>query len=334
MQTYNHPTMVAFVLSICLVVATSLSGLAASGYRFLAGKSHTAIRFELYKDLIVLPARINDTMNVKLILDTGTRSMLLYGKRFAGMQNLSGNKKVKISGWGSPLGVDAGVSFPNNIRIGNVKGEALGIAVVPTRPLFENKRSIDGIIGYELFVKFVVEINYKTRTLHLFEKLPYGHADGFTAIPLEINRAMPQVKTNIVLSDQSNVNINLLVDTGSSLGLTLFSKDKYAFYSSADQRPVGVGLNGIVRGFDLYFKHMFLGDLKVRRIPSYVVNVEQHPDEQFTYCGSVGAAFLKKHIVIFDYPSSQMFLLNYKDARSLKPVKPVRDVIRTVALPS
>ena len=335
----NKIPMVAPVLIILLVLSSVSGGLAspsrttlwrseAGGYDFLRGKSSTAIRFEMYRNLIVIPAMINDTINVKLILDTGTRSMLLYGKRFASMPRLSTNRRVKIAGWGSPEGVDAAVSYPNNILIGSIRGEGLAVAVVPTRTLFEDRPSIDGIIGYELFVKFVVEINYRTRTIHLFEKLPYGHAEGFTSIPLEINKAMPQVQSSIVMKDKSTVNLRLLIDTGSSLGLTLFSKDKFAPHTGDIQRTVGIGLNGIIKGFDLYLKHFFLGSLKVRAMPSYVVNVEAHPDEQFTYCGSVGAAFLKKHIVIFDYPSSRLFLLSYKDARR------ARAVVRTEALPS
>ena len=242
--------------------------------------------------------------------------MLLYGKRFAGLQNTSKNKHGKVAGWGSPEGVDAAVSFPNAIRIGHIQGEALGIAVVTSRNLFDDKPQIDGIIGYELFVKFVVEINYKAKTIYLFERMPYQHAAGFISVPLEINKAMPQVESSIVLNDKTKVNLRLLVDTGSSLGLTLFSKDQFGRYASDVQQPVGIGLNGIVRGFDLYLKHLFLGDLKVKSIPSYLVSVKEHPDEKFTFCGSIGAAFLKKHIVIFDYPSSKMFLLPYKGAKA------------------
>jgi hypothetical protein len=323
--------MVAPVL-ILLLVMSSLSGFAANGYQFLEGATRTAIRFEIYRNLIVIPARINDTLNAKLILDTGTRSMLLYGKKFANMKNLSSKRRVKISGWGSPEGVDAQVSFPNNIRIGSIRGEELGVAVVPSRPLFADKPTIDGIIGYELFVKFVVEINYKTKTIYLFDKLPPGHAEGFTSIPLEINKAMPQVQSSILLKDKTTVNLRLLVDTGSSLGLTLFSKDRFSIQSSEIPRTVGIGLNGVIKGFDLYLKHFFLGDMKVKSGQSYVVNVEEHPDEKFTYCGSVGAAFLKKHIVIFDYPSSKLFLISYKAARALNAV--ARSRPRTVALPS
>lgn len=315
--------MVAPVLTILLLVS-SLSGLAAGGYQFLNGATKTSIKFELYKDLIVIPAQINDTLKVKLILDTGTRSMLLYGKRFAGLQNLSANRQVKVAGWGSPEGVAAAVSYPNNIRIGHISGEGLAFAVVPNRSLFADRPRIDGIIGYELFVKFVVEINYKTRTIYLFEKMPYRHAQGFTSVPLEINKAMPQVQSSIILSDKTRVELRLLVDTGSSLGLTLFSKDKFGGYASAVQKPVGVGLNGIIRGFDLYLKHLFLANLEVKSIPSYLVNVEQHPDDSFTFCGSIGAAFLKKHIVIFDYPSSRMFLLSYKAAKGASQIVDLR----------
>lgn len=323
--------MVAPVLIIVLLLS-SLTGLAASGYQFLEGVTRTSIKFELYKDLIVIPAKINDTLKVRLILDTGTRSMLLYGKRFAGLQNLSANRQIKVSGWGSPDGVAAAVAYPNNIQIGHVTGEALAIAVVPGRSLFAEKPKIDGIIGYELFVKFVVEINYKTRMIHLFEKMPFRHTHGFTAVPLEINKAMPQVQSSIILSDKTRVDLRLLVDTGSSLGLTLFSKDQFGGYASDIQRPVGVGLNGIIRGFDLYLKHLFLANLEVKSIPSHLVNVEQHPDDKFTFCGSIGAAFLKKHIVIFDYPSSRMFLLSYKAAKAA--TKAARDVVRIVDLPS
>ncbi|MEI9919840.1 MAG: aspartyl protease family protein [Bacteroidota bacterium] len=299
--------MVTPILTL-LFVLSSLSAIAVGGYDFLKGKSSTTIHFEMFRNLIVIPATINDSVKVKLILDTGTRSMLLYGKRFASMPNLTGSRHVKVAGWGSPLGVDAHVSYPNNIILGNIKGEALGVAVIPTRKLFDDVPGIDGIIGYELFIKFVVEINYKARTIRLFGKLPYGHAEGFTCIPLDINKTMPQVQSSIVLNDKSTVNLQLLIDTGSSLGLTVFSKEKFKNYCGAVEHTVGMGLNGAVKGFDLYLNHFILGTLKVKSVSSCLVNVEEHPDDSFTYCGSVGAAFLKKHIVIFDYPSSKLFL--------------------------
>ncbi|MEJ0030810.1 MAG: hypothetical protein WDO15_10775 [Bacteroidota bacterium] len=87
--------MVRSILTL-FIILPSFSALALSGgYDFLAGKSSSTIHFELFRNLIVIPAMINDSVKVKLILDTGTRSMLLYGKRFASMPNLTTARRVK-----------------------------------------------------------------------------------------------------------------------------------------------------------------------------------------------------------------------------------------------
>ncbi len=88
---------------------------------------------------------------------------------------------------------------------------------------------------------------------------------------------MPQVQSSVILKDKTTVNLRLLVDTGSSLGLTLFSKDRFGSHRFEVPHTVGIGLNGAIKGFDLYLKHFFLGSLKVKSGQSYVVNVEEHP---------------------------------------------------------
>lgn len=300
--------MKALRLSLVLMFATLTPALGAGGYRLAAGRTFTSVEFEKYKDLIVLPAVINDTLHVRLILDTGTRSILLYGKRFAHLKNLSTRRKVSVAGWGSPHPIDASFSYPNQIQIGHVTGEALAIAVIPDRPLFKDHTTIDGIIGYELFAKFIVEINYQTQIIRMFERLPFGYGSEFVTVPLEVNRAMPQVNSKVVINSKTSVNVKLLVDTGSSLGLALFTKDEFLLHSSHQRLPVGIGLNGPVYGYDLYWKEFWLGDLPIRRIPAHVIDIDEHPDQSFTYCGSIGAAFLKKHTVIFDYPGERLLL--------------------------
>lgn len=299
--------MVALFVVAAFVFALS-PAFGAGGFQLQPGRTHTSVPFQTYKDVIIVPAIINDTVPVRLILDTGTRSILLCGKRFAGMQNLSSRRKVGITGWGSPKPIDAAVSYPNTIEIGHVRGEALAFAVVPERHLFAGRPDIDGIIGYELFAKFIVEINYDTEVLQLFEKLPYGYASDFVKIPLEVNKAMPQIASTVVLNNKTTVQVKLLVDTGSSLGLALFTKEKFLEFSSHRLQSVGIGLNGPIHGYDLYCKRIMLGNLRVKQIPTHVIDIDEHPDETFSYCGSIGAAFLRKHVVIFDYPGERLLL--------------------------
>jgi hypothetical protein len=279
-----------------------------AGYQFLDGHSHTTIHFDRYKDLIVIPVVMNDTIKLRLVLDTGTRSLLLYGKRFSALQNMRRDKKVMVTGWGSPKGVNAFLSFPNKISLGEIRGEAVGIAIVERGRILPESPSIDGIIGYELFARFAVEINYKTKTIKLYDRLPDGHTNQFIALPLEVNKARPQVESNITLANNKTMKVKLLIDTGSSLGLALFSSTCEGFSSSSQLNPVGRGLNGTIFGYDLVVKEFLLGSLLVKGITSHLVNVPDHPDDQFTFAGSLGGGFLREHVVIFDYPRSMFFV--------------------------
>src|SRR5690349_22564920 len=107
-----------------------------AGYQFLDGYSHTTIQFERHRDLIVIPVVMNDSIKLRLVLDTGTRSLLLYGKKFRRLGNLRPDKKVKVTGWGSPKGVDAHLSFPNKVSLGEIRGESVGVAIVDHGRMF------------------------------------------------------------------------------------------------------------------------------------------------------------------------------------------------------
>jgi hypothetical protein len=298
--------MIRVVVAVLLISGSVFAS--PHGYQFVEGYSHTTIPFQKYHDLIVIQAQMNDSIKLNLILDTGTRSLLLYGRKFRSLQNLRKDRRVKVTGWGSPNGVDASLSYPNMISLGEIRGSQIGVAVVDRGKMFSDAPSIDGIIGYELFVRFAVEINYKTRTIHLYDRLPEGHTDNFTALPLEVNNARPQITSTIVMKDNKTLSLKLLIDTGSSLGLTVFSRTPKEYYSSARLTPIGRGLTGTVSGYNLYVKEIFLADHKIDELPTHIVDVSAHPDDQFTFSGSLGASFLREHVVIFDYPRSSFFI--------------------------
>jgi hypothetical protein len=293
---------------ILLGAAAVASPAIKAGYKFVDGHSHTTIAFERYRDLIVIPVWMNDSIKLRLVLDTGTRSLVVYGKKFRRLQNLMRDKKIKITGWGSPKGVEACLSYPNTITMGKIRGESLGVAVVDKGKMFADIPTVDGIIGYELFARFAVEINYRDNTIRLFDRLPEGHTDLFIGLPLEINKARPQVISEIKLVNNKIIRLKLLIDTGSTFGLAVFSTSNEGFPTSNELLPVGRGLNGQLFGRNLFVKELLLGDLPIQDVPTHLVDVPVHPDDQFTFAGSLGAGFLRHHVVIFDYPRNMFFL--------------------------
>ncbi len=296
------------IVLIFALLTTPTWAATSRGFNFTEGVSHTTLPFELYKNLMIIPARLNDSVTLRLILDTGTRSALLYGKRFAKLATLMRDKKIKVTGWGGSGGTDALMAYPNQLDIADVSGHQLSIAVVPNRRLLQERPDIDGVIGYELFVRFVVEINYQTKTIHLYNRLHPASTQLFTSIPLEINHARPQILSTIQLKNKKALTLKLLVDTGSSLGLTVYARDREGFPTSFERDALGIGLAGWIYGFDLFVDYLQLNDFAVSGIESHLVHVEGHPDENFHVAGSLGAGFLKDHVVIFDYPGSRLLL--------------------------
>lgn len=298
------------IIQLLLSLNTALAA-GTSGYQFKEGHSHTTLSFHLYKNLIVIPARLNDTLQVQLILDTGARSLLLYGKRFANLANSITGKKIRVAGWGNGQAIQAATSFPNDLTLGDVQGTGLSVAIVPDRKLASDKPMIDGVIGYDLFARFAVVIDYQKKMIELYDQLPAHRRYGFSAVPMEVNQARPQVTSTLILGNHEHVALPLLVDTGSSLELTLFSTSKERFLLSDNDRVLGRGIAGIIRGFELFIEQVLLDNWIIQDVSANLVHIKNHPDPLFTVSGSLGGGFLKDHIVIFDYPGRQLWLKRF-----------------------
>jgi len=304
--------MVALVLFL-LGFATSVFSAVAPipGYRLTEGKTYATLKFKLYKNLIIIPAKLNDTLDLDLILDSGTRSILLYGKKFKRMTNLLSEKTMRLSGWGSHETIEVKRSYPNTISIGEVHGDGLCAAIVDSRNLFTERVDIDGIIGYEIFARFAIEIDYKKKSIYLYDKITQCDTHDFMSLPMSVNLSRPEISSTILTQNKKTIQLNLLVDTGSSLGLTLFSKNIEELAPPSIEQQIGIGLAGPIHGYPLLIKSIRLGDHLMKGITSNFVHVKSHPDEDFKIAGSLGAGFLKNYQVIFDYPSSKLYLRKY-----------------------
>ena len=72
-----------------------------SGFHLPDSMTSITFRYKTIKNLIMLPVRINDTLVVNLILDTGTRNIVLFGKRFQKYFTTQPNRPIQFSGLGS-----------------------------------------------------------------------------------------------------------------------------------------------------------------------------------------------------------------------------------------
>jgi hypothetical protein len=164
-----------------------------------------------------------------------------------------------------------------------------------------------GVIGHELFSRFVVEINYDRGELVLHDPASYRYRGDGQVVPAEISGRQPFVQATVAASDGHSYPVRLHVDSGAGIDLSLFPQT-----SEAIVPPSG----GETRN------SCFVGGLAKYHTGSQVAlafGVRDSIDTAVDYSlgnevidsgqnGRIGSRFLRHYNVVFDYSRGQMIL--------------------------
>jgi len=286
-----------------MAVPLSLHANPTTGFSLPDSLTEYTIEYKSVDNLIVLPVVINDSITVNLILDTGCRNIVLFGKRFQKTLTITPTQNpILFSGIGSGKGVQGLLSLHNQVSIGKITGEVVPVVVVPKRNIFQEYPSIDGLIGYDIFTRFEVEINPARHQITFRPAMTTYVPYGYTKIPITVIDAQPMLQSTIELDNES-LHWSLLIDTGSSLGLLLKSTDKKMLNtSSSDHGYLGTGLNGAIAGKKTVADRLVLDDFEITNIPTGIIH------NPWRNQASIGMHTLKDYSVILNYVQSYMCL--------------------------
>ena len=289
------------------VLFYSVDGLSGSGFSFSAGQHRALIHYKTYHNLIILPVKLNNNLDVNLILDTGSHSIVLFGEKFKGLSDSMSIRNISFRGRGADGAVRASLLLMEAVDFGAIHGEGLGVVVVSSRRLMPESSKIDGLIGYDLFSYFVVEINYRDKTIQLFDKLIPGYIDTFESIPMEMVFGRPHIVSQLVVNGKETKATRLLVDTGSSLSLAFFSNSKRGYHALKNDSVQCIALSGYIYGVPVNVNLLSVGRLKIHHPAAHFVWVNRSSDTM-TESASLGGGFFRKYVVIFDNSSETLYL--------------------------
>src|SRR5690606_2490386 len=177
------------------------------------------IPIEIYNNLVVVPVVLNGTLPLKFILDTGVRTAILTQKSFSDILNLAYSRKYSITGPGGQKMVDAYVTNNVSLTLPGVEGRGHALLVLDQDYLeLRNYLGTDvhGILGYELFSRFIVKVDYDKKLLTLVVPQRFKERRRYEAIPIKIEDTKPYVTTSLVLANGTQLTGKLLVDSGAS----------------------------------------------------------------------------------------------------------------------
>jgi hypothetical protein len=293
--------LIAFLL-ILVVETTSAKTLPRSGF-FIPDTVHQiTVRYKNIRNLIILPMVLNDSIRVNLILDTGCRTMVLFGNRFNKFLKTEPNRVVQFSGYGDGNPVLGKVSLYNKISMQQMHGENIPLVIVPNKNMFQNLSNVHGIIGYDILTKFEIEINPGNQTI-TFRSAPNSvPPSGYEYMDLNVIDCRPILSSTVFSGRKNSTKCDLMIDTGSVLSLLYRVKDLDESSLARTRSEELIGLNGSIRSYQLFSNKIRLNNLEMKGVRTGVV-YSAHKNG-----ASIGMGLLKNYVIIFNYCKSYVCL--------------------------
>lgn len=302
----------------CLILLTFLSCIMNSvqaQWTFLKSKEKVSIPFEIVNNTIILKARVNDT-NLNLILDTGSNLNILFSFPEKDSIIFENTSKINITGPGIKKPVSAILSKKNKLDLGTVKTYLFDVIIVDQNDFqLANNMGIPihGILGTNLFLNFIIEINYQKKMLIFFDsksKRISKIKKKYKELSLDIIENKPYLETQICLDSSSTKNVKLLLDTGLSDGLWIIENTFLTQNKKSINDYLGTGLGGAIFGKKIRFSALKLADFKLNApiisFPDSTTFFEKNYIKDRS--GSLGGEILKKFNLIFDFNSKKLYI--------------------------
>lgn len=287
------------------------------GFSLANGKKKVEIPIEIYNNLIVVPVILNGALPLKFILDTGVRTAILTEKTFSDILNLSYSRKYTISGPGGEQLIDAYITNNVSLELPGVLGRGHALLVLGQDYLeLRNYLGTDvhGILGYELFSRFIVKVDYEKKVLTLMQPKKFNPKRKYQAIPIKIEDTKPYVTTSVVLADGTQISAKLLVDSGASHGLMLDPGSDVRITMPKDtiSSVIGRGLGGEITGKIGRIKLLKLGTYEIKNVIASFPDPNSYFDSLKLGAtkrnGAVGGEVLSRFTVIFNFPDEEIYL--------------------------
>lgn len=278
---------------------------------FAAGRHETTLPFELVNNHIYIRAEV-DGRPIRLLVDTGGANILTpEAARTLGLKS-EGALEARGAGEESQ---DVGLTRARALRLGEVTIARPVFAVLDLAPLAPAEGvALSGLVGYEVFHRFVVRIDYADRRLTLIDPRHFDpRAVRGESLPFTWNGQTPVVEG--VLDGLAG---QFAIDTGSRSSLTLhagFTAEHglVARLRAAEPRVTGWGVGGAVRSRPARIGDLTLGSLHIRGVAGSLFTGGKGSFADRYHAGNIGGGVLRRFTVTFDYPHGRMILEPNRD---------------------
>ncbi|HTW33216.1 MAG TPA: aspartyl protease family protein [Rhizomicrobium sp.] len=274
-------------------------------YSIAGGATETTVPFRLLNNHIYADVSVNGSAPMTFIFDTGGHTILTPETTKA--LDIKAQGAVTASGGGDAL-AQSGETTLHTITVGGVTLKNQAASVLTFSPKGVEGVNEQGMLGYELFARFVTRIDYGDHTLTFIDKKHFDPAGAGTAVPIRLYHQFPEV-----LGSYDGIPARFGIDTGSRMTLMLtapFAREHHLLDDAAQTTlaVIGWGVGGPSRGYVFHGGTLKLGDVTIDHPLTSISTDKGGAGASPAFPNNVGGGVLKRFVVTLDYDHLTMYL--------------------------
>jgi PDZ domain/Aspartyl protease len=269
------------------------------------GAASVTLPFRLLNNHIYISVTVNGKGPFTFIVDTGGHTLIAphlvteLGLKSVGAAAMSGaGEKTAASGFTHVEDIGLGAM---HLR------DQLGFAAEIYDTAVEGIQ-VDGMVGFELFRRFAVQIDYGRQVMTLTDPTRFDATGLGTAVPFVFYDHLPMVRGML-----ADLPARFDIDTGSRsevdlTGPFVAAQKLHARFSKGVSAVTGWGVGGPARSYVVRLPSLTLGSVRVN---APVAGLSEDRGGSFSdpnYEGNIGSGFLKRFVVTFDYAHQTLYL--------------------------
>lgn len=277
-----------------------------SDYKFASDQTAVQVPIDVYGSIIFLKAKINGSEPLWFIFDTGFEYSVIDAETAdrIGLEYGVFEKDKQPGGE-----VDQAIADGVAIEFPGLEFFDQKVAVIPLTPLEPIVgRTINGVLGHNIFERVVVEIDYEDSMVTFYDPEAYSYSGDGEKIDVAVENGEPFIETEIIQPNRKPIKAKTKLDTGSFDVLGLNG----SFVRAVGLIPVdqiklpalGTAVGGYTENFVTRVEALRIGGIEIKNpVISYSVDTLRGGD-----AGTMGGEVLRRFKVVLNYPDGWMAL--------------------------
>lgn len=288
----------------------------AKDYEFTTARSALGIPFNFENDHLMVSGRINGSKPLWFMLDTGAEATIVNKARIAelgvepfGASSINGGGNSTEIAYAEVARFEVGGATLRNQRNGVI--DLTGLEKIYGMPM-------GGLLGYDFFSRFVVRVNYDSKTIDLLEPSEYAYAGSGVTVPFVLEGSCPHVAASLTVSTGPPIDADLIIDAGAADNVNLTSPfvKEHRLLELARKTPAG-GPNTMAGSEKEFFAQtsvrgklagLTLGEVMLNDIPCNLMVGTKGAYASTSFSGTIGEGVLHRFNTVYDYSRSALIL--------------------------